>query len=111
MPRETTIAPLRYVVLHHSGIDDPHLDLMIETTPGSDLATWRIPHWPPRADDQFTPLPIHRRHYLEYEGPISGNRGSVLQVASGTHRIVENSPTRFVTYLDEKHQIDLTPAN
>ncbi|HBE68769.1 MAG TPA: hypothetical protein DDW52_11540 [Planctomycetaceae bacterium] len=27
----------------------------------------------------------HRRHYLTYEGPVSGNRGEVKRVASGTY--------------------------
>jgi hypothetical protein len=99
---------LRYVVLQHSEIDEPHYDLMIETAPGSDLATWRVSHWPPDATDKFTALPNHRRHYLEYEGPISGNRGKVLRIASGTHQIVENSPARFVIHLDNGNQIELT---
>ncbi len=102
---------LRYVVLHHTGISDAHYDLMIETAPGSDLATWRVPHWPPGATDKFTVLPIHRKHYLEYEGPISGNRGSVHRIASGTHRIVEDSPDRFVTCLDENQKIEVSPIN
>jgi hypothetical protein len=102
---------LRYVVLHHTGIDDPHFDLMFETAPGSDLTTWRVPHWPPRTNDKFARLPIHRRHYLEYEGAVSSNRGSVLRVAFGTHRIVENSPVRFVICLDQKQQIELSPID
>ncbi|MGD0462689.1 MAG: hypothetical protein ABSB74_09380 [Tepidisphaeraceae bacterium] len=98
---------LRYVVLQHSQIDVPHYDLMIELAPGSDLATWRGPHWPPEANDEFTPLPLHRRHYLQYEGPISDNRGKVLRVASGIHRILENSPVRLVVCLDDGRRIEL----
>ena len=37
---------LRYVVLRQDGINEPHFDLMIETAPGSHLATWRSPVWP-----------------------------------------------------------------
>jgi hypothetical protein len=102
------MSTLRYVVLHHSDINEPHYDLMIETAPGSDLATWRVSHWPPGVNDAFTPLPPHRKDYLEYEGAVSGNRGKVLRVASGIHQILENSPTHFVIYLDEDHQIKLT---
>jgi hypothetical protein len=101
---------LRYVVLLHRQIDLPHYDLMVELTPGSDLATWRIAHWPPEANDDFTPLPLHRRHYLEYEGPISGDRGQVLRVASGTHSILENSPSRLLICLEDGRRVELPKA-
>jgi hypothetical protein len=76
--------PLRYVVLRHEGIDDPHFDLMLEMAPGGPLATWRAPHWPPSYGDYFVRLPDHRNSYLEYEGPVSGNRGHVARCAAGT---------------------------
>ena len=31
--------PLRYVILWHDGVAEPHFDLMFETLPGSALAT------------------------------------------------------------------------
>jgi hypothetical protein len=80
-------ASLRFVVLRHEGIEDPHFDLMIETTPGSPLATWRSPEWPITQPTVLTQLPDHRRDYLEYEGPISGNRGHVLRIAAGAYAI------------------------
>jgi hypothetical protein len=98
---------LRYVVLHHSRIDEPHYDLMLELEPGSELATWRTPHWPPQPTDDFTPLASHRRDYLEYEGPISGNRGEVRRVAAGLHQIVEDSDKRLVIRLTDGPQIEL----
>ncbi len=101
---------LRYVVLHHTEIEQPHYDLMFEVAPGSNLATWRVPHWPPKAKEDFTPLPRHRRRYLEYEGPISGDRGKVLRVAFGTHRILENSPAHLVICLDDGRRIELPRA-
>jgi hypothetical protein len=79
--------PLRFVVLHHEGIDDPHFDLMLETSPGSPLATWRSPIWPINEPTMLVQLPNHRREYLDYEGEISGNRGRVRQVAAGTYKI------------------------
>jgi hypothetical protein len=75
---------LRYVVLHHMGVEAAHFDLMVETSAGSKLATWRLPNWPPRDGDLFVGLGDHRREYLEYEGEISGNRGRVKRVARGT---------------------------
>ena len=91
---------LRYVVLHHSGFGEEHYDLMLELESGSKLSTWRLPHWPPREGDSFTPLADHRRDYLEYEGPISGNRGSVKRVAAGHHEIVEYTPERILIRLE-----------
>lgn len=34
----------------------------------------------------FEALPLHRRRYLEYEGPLSGDRGRVKRVVSGRLR-------------------------
>jgi hypothetical protein len=98
---------LRYIVLEHSQIDSPHFDLMLELAPESELATWRLPHWPPEANDVFTPLPPHRRHYLEYQGPISGDRGLVRRVASGTHHVLEDYPARLVICLNDGRRIEL----
>jgi hypothetical protein len=69
--------------LNHTGIAEPHFDLMFETAPGSPLATWRCHHWPPSPDEKFQPLGDHRRDYLDYQGPVSNHRGQVRQIASG----------------------------
>ena len=98
---------LRYVVLHHTGIDEPHFDLMLELIPGSELSTWRLPHWPPLAGDQFTPLPKHRRDYLEYEGPVSGDRGQVKRIAAGTCTLVEQSEKKLIVALKNIGQLAL----
>jgi len=78
---------LRYVVLRHDGIPDPHFDLMFETAPGSRLATWRCDRWPIDRETPVTKLDDHRPAYLEYEGPVSGDRGSVRRVTSGYHKL------------------------
>jgi hypothetical protein len=91
---------LRYVVLHHTGIENPHYDLMLELSPGSELATWRLPHWPPLPGDAFTPLADHRRAYLEYEGPISANRGQVTRIAAGTVEIIRSVTDQLTVSLD-----------
>jgi hypothetical protein len=75
---------LRYVILRHEGIEHPHYDLMLETSPGSPaLATWRLPEWPIAARAGVTRLADHRRDYLEYEGPVSENHGTVRRVVQG----------------------------
>jgi hypothetical protein len=81
---------LRFVVLYHDGIDAPHFDLMLETSSGSALATWRSPAWPITESLALEQLANHRREYLDYEGEISGGRGSVRRIAAGTYRIADH---------------------
>lgn len=78
---------LRYVVLYHQGIDDPHYDLMFETMQGSPLVTWRSSDWPIRDETPLVRLADHRREYLDYEGTISGDRGHVSRVVTGFYRL------------------------
>jgi hypothetical protein len=74
---------LRYVILRHEDIEAPHFDLMFETAPGSALSTWRSDIWPIERTTPLLRLGDHRRDYLIYEGPLTGNRGSVRRVESG----------------------------
>ena len=74
---------MRYVVLHHTGVERPHFDLMFESEPGAQLTTIRCGEWPIQPSTQLERLPDHRRAYLEYEGPLSGDRGAVKRIASG----------------------------
>jgi hypothetical protein len=64
---------------------------------GELLATWALPL--PPALEHVLParaLPDHRRDYLDYEGPVSGNRGSVVRWDEGHFEWVENSRERVV---------------
>lgn len=38
----------------------------------------------------------HRRLYLDYEGPVSGGRGSVRRLAAGWMRIEQSSPQSLI---------------
>lgn len=87
----TSAEKLRYVVLHHTGVEAPHLDLMFETAPGSMLRTYRLPQWPVSEGDVATALPAHRREYLHYQGPVSNDRGSVERIAEGVIAITHLS--------------------
>ena len=78
----TNAKSLRYVVLRHEGVAEPHYDLMWESQPGSQLATVRCTEWLARGSTTFEPLPDHRSLYLDYEGPVSGGRGYVRRVAA-----------------------------
>ena len=79
---------MRYVILHHEGVAHPHFDLMVETGPGSTLASWRLNKWPVEQTMDAERLADHRREYLDYEGPVSGNRGVVRRVEAGKCEIL-----------------------
>jgi DNA polymerase Ligase (LigD) len=74
----------RFVILEH---DHPllHWDFMLEA--GEVLRTWRL-EMPPQSNQEVraTALPDHRIHYLDYEGPVNGNRGVVKRWDWGTFR-------------------------
>jgi hypothetical protein len=75
----------RFVVLAHTDRQGTHFDLMIDL--GEVLATWRCPRPPEEAresDLACVRLKDHRRHCLDYEGPVSGDRGSVQRHDRGT---------------------------
>lgn len=98
---------LRYVVLRHEGIADPHFDLMFETVSGSVLATWRSADWPIVTPTPLQKLPDHRAFYLEYEGPIRGNRGSVRRIAAGYFELIEQNTAQFHAHFKPPDQPDL----
>ncbi len=74
---------MRYAVVHHGGIDRPHMDLFVEPSAGAPLATWRLANWPVKGDVPAERLADHRNLYLSYEGPLSDHRGFVRQVEAG----------------------------
>jgi hypothetical protein len=95
---ETTTADAhRFVLLHHQSPTEEHWDVMLETE--SALTTWSIP--PQCSSGNFfsctaTPLPPHRKEYLEYEGEVSGNRGTVSRIDAGTYE--QLSPETFMLH-------------
>ncbi|MBC7855013.1 MAG: hypothetical protein IAF94_16400, partial [Pirellulaceae bacterium] len=84
----------RFVILRHElspGHDrDSHFDLMLEVSGA--LRTWSLPKLPAAGKViRAEPLPDHRLAYLDYEGSISGNRGSVSRVEEGEYEVVEET--------------------
>ncbi|MEK6642287.1 MAG: DNA polymerase ligase N-terminal domain-containing protein [Planctomycetota bacterium] len=74
----------RFVVLRHVQRDGVHFDLMIQR--GGTLATWKCLVAPEDAQREAVAcerLADHRLAYLDYEGPISGDRGDVTRVDQG----------------------------
>ncbi|KAA0137947.1 hypothetical protein FYZ48_14850 [Gimesia chilikensis] len=94
----------QYVILRH---DHPelHWDLMLEE--GDVLKTWRLPQPPeidPASDETSLDLtaealPDHRLVYLEYEGPVRGDRGEVSRWDRGTFTLLERSEDQLVALL------------
>ena len=81
------MSPRRFVLLEHVR-DGVHWDFMLERD--GTLATWAIESKiVSNVDLIATKLPDHRIAYLDYEGPISGHRGTVKRVASGSYLVHE----------------------
>lgn len=73
----------RFVILEH---DYPflHWDLLLEEE--CSARTWRLLRKPCLGEPiAAEPLPDHRLMYLDYEGVVSGDRGSVKRVIAGTY--------------------------
>lgn len=76
--------PRRFVVLQHTDKAGIHFDLMIDLGPA--LATWKFSQAPEQAATGSLPchrIGDHRRAYLDYEGPISSDRGHVVRHDAG----------------------------
>ena len=93
----------RYVILHHRmPVEMPrssHWDLMLST--GKSLRTWALPQ-PPAINARITAeqLVNHRLEYLDYEGPVSNNRGDVNKWDAGTYEICQENDLQIVTQLE-----------
>lgn len=88
----------RYVILEH---DHPflHWDLMLEH--GTVLRTWRLSAIPQEGVALAAEaLGDHRPFYLDYEGPVSGDRGNVVRWDSGTFVVDSETPDELVVRLN-----------
>lgn len=81
----------RFVLLKHElppqADGNSHWDLMLET--GDVLLTIQLSELPSGLvgeEMMAKRIADHRPHYLDYEGPISGNRGVVHRLAAGVYR-------------------------
>src|SRR5437868_4054398 len=87
----------RFVILEH---DWPaiHWDFLLEA--GEVLRAWRLLEEP--GMERTVPAEAnfeHRTMYLDYEGPLSGDRGRVTRWDVGTFEWVEVGPERVVVEL------------
>lgn len=79
----------RFVILTH---DHPllHWDFLLER--GATLRSWRLLAEPGIGQViAAEPMPDHRLLYLGYEGPVSGNRGSVTRWDAGEYELLNDS--------------------
>jgi hypothetical protein len=96
----------RFVVLRHepgSASDrELHWDLMLEDE--SCLRTWSLDS-EPRAGSSIAAieLPDHRKDYLDYEGPVSNERGFVTRFDRGTYSVIRESSSELVIEIEGEH--------
>ena len=87
----------RFAILTH---DHPfwHWDVLLEKE--AVLRAWRVLAAPDSLGPlALEPLPDHRMLYLDYEGPVSGDRGEVRQWDAGTYEMVTESEVQLIVDL------------
>lgn len=94
-----------FVILYHQtppGYDKPsHFDLMLED--GDVLKTFTLWEFPSVEEVACCePDFDHRIAYLDYEGPVSRNRGEVTQADAGTFTWIMRESDRLVVELAGK---------
>jgi hypothetical protein len=90
----------RFVILEHDH-PEQHWDLMLEAE--QVLRTWKLTAPPQAGTTIEAELSFdHRLMYLDYEGPISGNRGSVVRFDAGTFAWEEDSEEKVQVCLNGK---------
>ena len=87
-----------FVIHFHSGCGGDHYDLMLEGE--GKLFTWQLEQSPLElAVGQALParrIADHRIEYLQYQGPVSRNRGCVARIDAGTCEIISTAPDRWL---------------
>ena len=88
----------RFAISRHDCARGQHWDFFLEIGPV--LKTWALPR-PPEAGEEMTcdALPDHRLEYLDYEGPVSGDRGSVSRWDHGEYQVVSASEEQMIVDL------------
>src|SRR5262245_38326282 len=89
----------RFVILRHetpAGFPrESHFDLMLEHAGA--LRTWAMEELPALGKDVSAGgLPDHRLAYLDYEGDVSGERGTVSRVDAGDYECLQVGETQLV---------------
>jgi hypothetical protein len=79
-------APRRFALLIHDSPRGLHYDFFLEV--GDVLKTWALPQAPEAGLEMpCEALADHRPMYLDYEGPVSGGRGTVRRWDQGSYAV------------------------
>ncbi len=95
--RTTELPQVRFVLLHHDW-PESHWDFLADLAPGSDrIATWSLdtPLENLQTSGRAQKLADHRRFYLDHEGPVAGNRGTLKRIKTGMAELSRASPEIF----------------
>jgi hypothetical protein len=88
----------RFAILRHDSPRGTHWDFLLEMGPA--LRTWALPQPPGHGAEMICEaLPDHRLAYLDYEGPVSGERGSVARWDRGTYEVCRQDDRELVVEL------------
>jgi hypothetical protein len=87
----------RFVILEHNW-PETHWDFLLEA--GTVLRSWRLLSEPANGKEVVVePNTPHRLFYLNYEGPVSGERGTVRRWDAGTFDWIVDESERIVVEL------------
>jgi len=102
-----TLRSVRFVILEHNH-PYVHWDFMFEE--GDSLRSWRLLNEPALdAWIEAERLPNHRKAYLDYEGPVSGDRGEVVRWKFGSCQVREFQNERICLTLNgSRWEVDMT---
>ena len=103
----------RYVILHHEtppGSErGSHYDFMLQR--GDVLATWALERVPLAGETVAAlKLPDHRLAYLDYEGLLTGGRGTVRRVEAGTYQVEREADDALTVRLVQKNSAEQNPS-
>jgi hypothetical protein len=83
----------RFVLLRHDW-PELHFDLFLEA--GGELQSWKLPaDFTPSQPSPVIPGEPHRSLYLEYEGAVSGGRGTVTRWDHGEFEWIAERRAHF----------------
>ena len=89
----------RFAILEHQQPPKTHWDFFLES--GGVLRAWKLDE-PLRADVALScqSAPDHRLVYLDYEGPLTDQRGWVIRWDWGTYQLDLETPTELLLAMD-----------
>jgi hypothetical protein len=88
----------RFVILRHDSPRGAHFDFMLESA--GVLKTWALPRTPEIGVEMLCEaLTDHRIEYLDYEGIVSGDRGTVARWDCGTYLLERQGDAEWIVQL------------